>query len=118
MRAQEGLFQAAGNLVRDPLTDEHTASQLDALRSWFGDNLEKPDTFTRSSGKRDHYRDTKGLSWFKPSAKNHISKMFELKTILEANGYGVKVLKEGRVGYIVYEDEFQIVAEPFADTNT
>jgi len=26
------------------------------------------------------------------------------------------MLKADRVGYIVYEDDFQIVAEPFADT--
>jgi len=28
----------------------------------------------------------------------------------------VRTLKAKRVGYVVYEDEYQIVAEPFADT--
>ena len=28
----------------------------------------------------------------------------------------MRTLKAKRVGYVVYEDEYQIVAEPFADT--
>jgi hypothetical protein len=28
----------------------------------------------------------------------------------------VRTIKAKRVGYVVYEDEYQIVAEPFADT--
>jgi hypothetical protein len=33
----------------------------------------------------------------------------------QQHGISVRMLKASRVGYIVYEDEFQIVAEPFAD---
>jgi hypothetical protein len=28
------------------------------------------------------------------------------------------LLSETRVGYLIYEDDFQVVAEPFADTQT
>jgi len=28
------------------------------------------------------------------------------------------MLTESRVGYVVYEDELQVVAEPFSDTQT
>jgi hypothetical protein len=35
--------------------------------------------------------------------------------ILEHHGISVRTLKAKRVGYIVYEDEFQIVAEHFGD---
>ena len=42
--------------------------------------------------------------------------MHEIKRILEANGHVVHVLREDRVGYVVYEDKAQVVAEPFADT--
>ncbi len=27
-------------------------------------------------------------------------------------------IPEARVGYIIYEDDYQVVAEPFADTQT
>jgi hypothetical protein len=39
-----------------------------------------------------------------------------LVVIPEHHGISVRMLKADRVGYIVYEDDFQIVAEPFADT--
>ena len=35
--------------------------------------------------------------------------------ILQSHGINVSILKTERVGYVVYEDEFQIVAEPFTD---
>jgi hypothetical protein len=35
-----------------------------------------------------------------------------------ANGYSVALIREERVGYIVYQDDVQVIAEPFADTRT
>ena len=40
------------------------------------------------------------------------------EVVLEAHGYHVSILLEERLGYIVYEDEHQVIAEPFADTRT
>ncbi|HTV69742.1 MAG TPA: hypothetical protein VMF90_14505 [Rhizobiaceae bacterium] len=58
------------------------------------------------------------MSWFKPTAQEHIEKAFELTTILQQHGYIVEVLRTSRPGYVVYEDAHQIVAEPFFDTPT
>jgi len=55
------------------------------------------------------------VCWFKPSATNHIAKVREISFILEENGVLVRVLKTHKPGYIVYEDHYQVVAEPFAD---
>lgn len=44
--------------------------------------------------------------------------MFELKRVLEANGHSVHVVRENRMGYIVCEDDAQVIAESFADTRT
>lgn len=44
--------------------------------------------------------------------------MHGLKALLEKYGHGVVMLSEPRVGYVVYEDAFQIIAEPFSDTRT
>ena len=41
--------------------------------------------------------------------------MHEMRCVLEENGVIVRVIKTQRPGYIVYEDEYQVVAEPFAD---
>jgi hypothetical protein len=55
------------------------------------------------------------VCWFKASAAQHIARIHEIVCILEQNGVFVHVCRTDRPGYIVYEDEFQIVAEPFAD---
>jgi hypothetical protein len=44
--------------------------------------------------------------------------MHEVKRVLEASGYVVHVIQKERVGYIVYTDSAQVIAEPFADTRT
>jgi hypothetical protein len=44
--------------------------------------------------------------------------MREMKRVLEANGRVVHIVQEDRIGYIVYRDEIQVIAEPFADTRT
>ena len=44
--------------------------------------------------------------------------MYELKRILEANGHPVTVIREDRIGFVVFEDNQQVVAEPFADSET
>ena len=37
---------------------------------------------------------------------------------MEANGHTVHMVREERIGYVVYSDDFQVIAEPFADTRT
>ncbi len=39
--------------------------------------------------------------------------MWELKAVIENHGFIIEVMKTDRPGYVVYEDEYQIVAEPF-----
>jgi len=56
------------------------------------------------------------LSWFKDSAIEHIRKMHGLAQILRAHDVHVEVIKTDRPGYVVYEDAYQITAEPFGDS--
>jgi tRNA splicing ligase len=44
--------------------------------------------------------------------------MHEIRRVLERNGHVIEMLSEVRIGYIVYEDTFQVVAEPFSETRT
>lgn len=60
-------------------------------------------------------KENRALSWFKDTAIDHIAQIRDLVAILENHGVHVQTLKVKRVGYVVYEDEYQIVAEPFAD---
>jgi hypothetical protein len=44
--------------------------------------------------------------------------MHQLKRVLESNGHHVTMVRENRIGYVVYEDHLQVVAEPFSETKT
>jgi hypothetical protein len=112
-----GVFQAAFRLRREGKLFEHEEALLRETLDWFDEHLEKPDRLTTS--KPPHYRKTnRAISWFKSTAKEHISKLREIIAILENHQVSTRMIKTGRPGYIVYEDEFQIAAEPFRDVNS
>lgn len=108
-----GLFLAA-SWVRDAEQAPHAELvRLQVIRDWFNEHLDKPRRFNRS---RRHNRRRKAISWFKPSAREHIRRAREMAGIVSAHGYPIRELRTLRPGYVVYEDAFQVVAEPFADT--
>ena len=110
---RQGLFQAIADLDYSGALQSHEQSIRDDVKNWFSNNLEKPRKFSRSS--RPHAKNV-ALSWFKDSAIEHIRKMHDLAQILRAHDVHVEVIKTDRPGYVVYEDEHQITAEPFGDS--
>jgi hypothetical protein len=58
------------------------------------------------------------ISWLKESAIEHVAQMHAMVTILEAHGLVVDRIRTKRPGYVIYEDEHQVAAYPFADTPT
>ncbi len=112
-----GVFHALTNLRDQGKLHAHEEEQHNSIVQWFNEHLEKPTRFTAS--KPPFYRKkSKAISWFKDTAHEHLARMRELVGILEHHGTSVQMLKATRVGYIVYEDEFQIVAQPFADATS
>ena len=108
-----GVFQAINNLRQQGVESEYEQQQDDVIGKWFDENPKKPARFTAS--KRPYYRKkSKAISWFKDTAQDRVDRVRSLVSILQNHGVTVRMLKTDRVGYIVYEDEFQIVAEPFA----
>jgi len=112
---RQGLFQASGTLREAGLLSEDEEEQLTGLNKWFNKELKEPDSFSRS---RKRHAKKVALSWFKDTARHHIAKMHEYANILKAHGVRIEVIRAERPGYIVYEDEFQVVAEPFSETET
>jgi hypothetical protein len=112
---RQGLFQAARALERSGALNAQDAKYLDAIRGWFREHLERPARLAISSR---HHRKQQALSWFKDTAANHIAKIRELAEILERYSVPVEMIKAKRLGYILYEDEFQVAAYPFSDTPT
>lgn len=103
---EQGIFQAAAIALEWGTITGADADELNELWKWFSDNLEKPASFGRDALRR-------GICWFKTGSVEHISRIWEMVRILERNGIYVKKIRTDRPGYLVYEDEWQIVAEPF-----
>ena len=58
----------------------------------------------------------RAICWFKPTAHEHLSRAWQMVGILERGGVPVYMVKAKDAGYILYEDEAQVFAVPFAET--
>jgi hypothetical protein len=105
---EQGIFQEMARAIEHKTITGADAEYLNALREWFSDNLEKPTSFGR--GKHNL-----GICWFKLDATSHITAIWRMIKILERHGIFIKKIKTDRPGYIVYEDDWQVVAEPFRE---
>lgn len=112
---RQGLFHACFALRAHGVLDHVEARILADAMHWSNVELARPERLAKA--RRPHPKDV-ALSWYKREAEAHILTMLKLVYLLEAHGRKVHVLTTDRPGYVVYEDEFQIVAEPFADTPT
>jgi len=110
-----GVFHAVWDLRDRGLLYPHEEEQHDELRYWFSWWLKRPTRFT--AAKPPYWRKkSRAICWFRDSAQTHISQAWRLVAILQDHGVPVQVLKTKRVGYVVYEDEYQVVAAPYAET--
>ena len=112
---RQGLFQKLWELRDTGVLSWHDIDSHRLLNRWFGEHLEAPASLARSS--RPHAKEV-AISWYKDSSNEHIARMYEMAGILDRYGVQTEVLTTERPGYVVYEDENQIVAEPYADTTT
>jgi len=110
-----GVFQAVRKLRDEGGLYPHEQDELDDLRYWFNVYLERPTRFTAAKPPYSRKKN-RAICWFRDDARSHIWQMWRFAAILEEHGVLVRMLKTERVGYVVYEDEYQVVAEPFADT--
>lgn len=83
--------------------DEHEVLRVALL--WFTEHLPIPKILRDVEHRR-------ALSWFKPTASDAISQMWNLKQILESHDIHVQVLSTHDPGIVIYEDEFQVIAKP------
>jgi hypothetical protein len=103
---EQGIFQAVAQAIESRSITGSDAKELNELRGWFSENLEAPTSFGRGTL-------SLGICWFKTGANEHISRVWRIIKVLERNGIYVKKIKTDRPGYLIYEDEWQVVAEPF-----
>ncbi len=99
------------------MVDPIAAVEIQAHITWFKSNLNVPPSFSRSNSKGAYRREfTTGLSWFRTDADKMLDRAWEMTWTLREQGYVIELIRSENIGYVLYEDEFQIVAEPFQDT--
>lgn len=112
---RRGVVQAAYDLLDAGMLLDFEREELRADLKWLANNLLLPGRFSRS--------DKPGaaplaISWLRASSLEHVRVMRRLMAVLKEHGVYVSELQGDRPGYLVYEDEHQVVAEPFQDTST
>lgn len=112
---RKGVFAALGVFKKNSDVSKEDYKRYRELAEWFNENLDMPKKFNRSS---KPHATPKAISWFKDSASDYISKTREVASLLEKYGINVTMIKTNRPGYIVYESDNQIIAEPYSDTIT
>lgn len=103
---EQGVFQAASLALRWGDIEGADVDALSEVREWFSRHLERPNSFGRD-------RNQRAICWFKTCAHGHIAQIWAMVQILERNGIYVKKIETDTPGYVVYEDECQLGAEPF-----
>jgi hypothetical protein len=109
-QARAGIFTAAYRLWREGDFPEYERERLEDILMWFNLHLDSPSRLYRKLRRR---RKQTAICWFKPSAHKHLEMAWEMAMLLWSNEIIIQTIKTKRPGYIVYEDSFQIAAEPF-----
>lgn len=111
---ETGVFQALGFLIESEDVFEYDRQRLKEIRAWFNYWLEKPKRFNKHSNRKSKV----GISWFKDSAKVHLKMMYALIPIYDNYGIMMETIMRENPGYIVFEDEFQVVTIPHGKDKT
>lgn len=106
---ETGVFQAMGYLLHSVDMFQYDKQRLEEIRSWFTRNLDKPKRFNKHSNKN---KPNIAISWFKDSANYHVTMMYDLIPIFDNYGIQIELIKRENPGYIVYEDDYQVVTIP------
>lgn len=111
LSAPDGIFGAAYALRDAHRVSPATAERLETLLDWFHHNMSMPGfgTLPGSSRKAEA---ALGLSWFKNDASDALARAYDLTRLLQGQGYRIEILHSRRIGAILYEDDYQVVAEP------
>ena len=109
--SQAGLFCAAYKIMDEGELPRYELDWLLDLLVWFGIHLRSPFECRLRKG----WRSRRAICWFKSSAHQHLAKAHEMITLLENNDVYIRTVKSEKIGYRLYEDDAQVLAQPFAD---
>ena len=91
------------------------ATQLLAHLDWIQKEIPIPARFARR--RNGYHKEAHGVSWVKAEATEFVRHLYAIADILQRYDTSVEVVRTTRPGYVVYEDDWQLVAEPFHGEN-
>ena len=106
-----GLFCAVSRLLDEVTLPEYEYLALMEPLRWFRLHLKVPFDYRLDPAALAD----QSLCWFRASAHEHIARAWEVVSILEGRDIFMRTIWCHKVGYVLYEDEFQVLAYPFAD---
>lgn len=106
-----GLLALAYDLLRSDVVVGSEAAELEQHLAWIEANLPIPRRFARK--RNVSHKHTHGLSWIKSDASAILGHLHAIAGIVERHGIPIEILQTDRPGYVVHEDDWQVVAEPF-----
>ena len=99
----QGVFVAAHSLLDSGDLDQNEWKQIRELLDWFNEKLPHPPK---------KFYAGRAVFWFKSTAHDNISRVWQLVDLLRFHGYHIRVYKCRRLANVSYEDEFQVAAYP------
>lgn len=99
----QGVLVASYSLLDSGTLSSDEWKRLREILDWFNAHLPHPP---------DDFFAGRAIFWFKSTAKESTSQIWELVYLLRQHGYHVEVHKCRRLGNIRYEDQLQVAAYP------
>ncbi len=110
-----GLLTMAYDLRDSDELNTADAVQLLAHLDWIQKEIPIPTRFARR--RNSFHKETHGVSWVKAESTEFVRHLYAIADILGRCGIVIDIVRTARPGYVVYEDDCQVVAEPFHGKN-
>lgn len=104
----KGIFTAAYLLRHKREFHDYESDWLEEIFEWFNQNLPTPPFEEKLRSSR---WTANAKCWFRNDADECIQRIWDLVALLREHEVAVRLVKAKTIGKVVYEDEFQIVAE-------
>lgn len=105
-----GLMSMAYALLREDACIGE-ATQLQAHVGWIETTVPVPTRFSRT--RNAYHKNTHGIAWARADAREFVRHLYAIADILDRHDRAVRTVRSARPGFIVYQDDWQVVAEPF-----
>jgi hypothetical protein len=110
-RLPAGLFRAVYKLLEEEWLTDYEYGALRDPMDWFEENLKTPYDYQLERA----WLAERSLCWFRSTAREHLQRAWEVVAILNERGIFMRMIKCKTPGYIIYEDQVQVLAYPFPD---